>query len=73
MVKEELAVDGRGLRIGADILVRAALSDEFSQASGKYYDNDSKQFAPPHPDALHQTKPEEIVQVIDSILATLSN
>lgn len=73
MVKEGFGVDGGDLRIGADILVRAALSDEFAQASGKYYDNDSKQFAPPHPDALDQAKSEEVVQAIDSILAALSN
>ena len=42
MVKEAYGIEGSALSIGADILVRAALSDEFAEASGKYYDNDSK-------------------------------
>jgi len=46
MVKEGFGVAGNDLRIGADILRRAALSDEFAEASGRYFDNDSKRFAP---------------------------
>ncbi|WP_207951848.1 hypothetical protein [Pseudomaricurvus alcaniphilus] len=47
----ELA-NGDDIRIGADILTRAALAEEFAAASGQYFDNDTGQFAAPHPDAL---------------------
>ncbi|WP_375748486.1 SDR family NAD(P)-dependent oxidoreductase [Vibrio sp. HN007] len=68
MVKEAYGVSGGDLRIGADILFRAALSDEFSNASGKYYDNDARQFAQPHPDALNDDKNKALVQAIEKIL-----
>ena len=71
MVKEGFGVDGKDINIGADSLIRAALSDEFATASGKYFDNDSGQFASPHPDALDPLKQEEIVSVIKTVLAEL--
>ena len=72
MVKEAFGVDGGDLRIGAEILCRAALADEFSAASGQYFDNDSGQFALPHPDALNPQKCEEIVRVIEAVLADIT-
>ncbi|TAM00391.1 MAG: SDR family NAD(P)-dependent oxidoreductase, partial [Rhodanobacter sp.] len=48
MVKEAFGVAGGDIGIGAKILARAALSDEFSDASGKYFDNDTGRFAKPH-------------------------
>jgi len=72
MVKEAFGVAGGDLRIGADVLCRAALSDEFATASGLYFDNDSGQFAPPHPDALNPEKSEAIVRVIETILAEIT-
>jgi NAD(P)-dependent dehydrogenase (short-subunit alcohol dehydrogenase family) len=69
MVKQAFGVDGGDLRIGADILIRAALSDEFEMASGKYFDNDSGRFASPHPDALSEQKCENIVRGIEAVLA----
>lgn len=68
MVKEAFGVPGKDLRIGADILCRAALSDEFAGASGRYFDNDTGQFAPPHPDALDLQKCEDIVKAIEAVL-----
>lgn len=56
MVKEGFGLDGKDINIGADILVRAALSDEFAAASGQYFDNDSGRFAPPHSDGLDDGK-----------------
>lgn len=70
MVKEGFGVDGGDLRIGADILVRAALSDEFANASGQYFDNDTRRFAPPHPDAFNPQKSAELVKVMEAVLAT---
>ena len=68
MVKQAYGVTGGDLRIGAEILVRAALSDEFAAASGKYFNNDTGQFAPPHPDALDTQKCEGIVRFIEAVL-----
>ncbi len=72
MVKQAFGVAGRDIRIGAQILVRAALEDEFKSATGKYFDNDSGQFVLPHPDALDAGKSEEIVDVIEAILVKIN-
>ncbi len=72
MVKEGFGIAGNDISIGADILIRAALSDEFKTASGKYFDNDSGRFASPHPDALNQEKSKEVVQTIEAVLAELT-
>jgi NAD(P)-dependent dehydrogenase (short-subunit alcohol dehydrogenase family) len=69
MVKEAFGVPGGDVRIGADILYRAALSDEFATASGKYFDNDAGRFAPPHPDVLDADKSADVVRAIETILA----
>jgi len=69
MVKEGFNIAGGDVRKGADILVRAALSDEFHAASGLYFDNDSGRFAQPHPDAVNDRKAAAIVQAIDDIIA----
>jgi len=50
---------------GVDTLTRAVLSDEFSDASGRYFDNDSKSFAAPHPDAADAGKVAKVVAAID--------
>jgi len=69
MVKEGFGVDGGDIRIGADILTRAALSEEFESASGQYYDNDVGRFSSPHSDALDSGKSEEVVRAIETVLA----
>lgn len=68
MVKQAFGVAGGDLQIGAEILTRTALSDEFKTASGQYFDNDSGQFASPHPDALDAQKSQEIVREIERVL-----
>lgn len=68
MVKEAYGVAGADLSIGADILCRAALADDFSNASGKYFDNDIGQFAPAHPDAYDEQKIKKVVQTIEEII-----
>lgn len=72
MVKDGFGVAGNDLRIGAEILVRAALSDEFADASGTYFDNDEGQFALPHRDALDPVKSAEIVQAIEAALDAIA-
>jgi NAD(P)-dependent dehydrogenase (short-subunit alcohol dehydrogenase family) len=72
MVKEAFNTAGNDIRIGADILTRAALADEFVDASGKYFDNDSGRFAPPHPDGMNQRKCEEVVRAVEAVLAEIT-
>lgn len=68
MVKDGFGVAGNDLSIGADILVRAALSDEFACANGLYFDNDAKQFAPPHADATNPETAHAIFHCLNSLL-----
>jgi NAD(P)-dependent dehydrogenase (short-subunit alcohol dehydrogenase family) len=71
MVKDAFGVDGGDIRIGADILRRAALEDKLAAASGQYFDNDSGQFTSPHPDALDQGKSQEVIRMIETVLAKM--
>ncbi|MEM8924298.1 MAG: SDR family NAD(P)-dependent oxidoreductase [Actinomycetota bacterium] len=71
MVKEAYGSSGKDIGIGADILTRAATSEEFAAASGRYFDNDSGRFANPHPDALDPKRTAAVVDLIDSTIATL--
>ncbi len=69
MVKEGFGVAGNDLSIGADILRRAALSDDFATASGRYYDNDAGRFAPPHQDAANSARVAEIVEAMEDVIS----
>jgi NAD(P)-dependent dehydrogenase (short-subunit alcohol dehydrogenase family) len=71
MVKQAYGVDGGDLRIGAQIVVSAALSDEFAECSGRYFDNDIGQFASPHPDATNSQKCKAMVHRIEAVLADI--
>ena len=68
MVKEGFGVAGNDLSIGVDILIRASLSGDFDDASGKYFDNDSGRFSAPHPDALDDRKTEAVLKAIEQLL-----
>ncbi|MEM9014925.1 MAG: SDR family NAD(P)-dependent oxidoreductase [Pseudomonadota bacterium] len=68
MVKEAYGQEGHDLSIGADILTRAAVSDEFADASGRYYDNDRRSFSQPHPDALDSAKNRRVIEAIEQII-----
>ncbi len=72
MVKEGFGVAGKDIGIGADILCRAALDDEFEHASGQYFDNDSGRFASPHPDALDSGTCAATVHAIEAVLTQLT-
>ena len=73
MVREAYGTAGKDLGIGADILVRAALSDQFADASGRYFDNDQQRFADPHPDALDPARNAAVVAAIEAVVARLVN
>ena len=68
MVKEGFGVAGNDLNVGADILIRAALSPEFAQASGQYFDNDSERFAPPHHAATDAGHVAAFMQALNAIV-----
>ncbi|MGV6826644.1 MAG: SDR family NAD(P)-dependent oxidoreductase [bacterium] len=68
MVTDGFGVAGNDVGIGVDILVRAALSEEFASASGKYFDNDSRQFRSPHSDALDPEKNTVLMRTLDDLL-----
>ena len=68
MVKEGFGVAGNDIRIGVDILSRAALSAEFDGKSGAYFDNDAGTFSRPHPFALTQSNRRGLMRQLEDIL-----
>lgn len=68
MVKEGFGVEGHDLSIGAKVLMKAAFSDEFSNASGQYFDNDQQCFATPNAMASIDENNAQVVNVIEKIL-----
>ncbi|KGX92092.1 oxidoreductase [Pontibacillus halophilus JSM 076056 = DSM 19796] len=68
MVKNAFGLDGKDINIGAEILCRAALSDTFRDATGKYFDNDIGEFGDPHPDAQDREKCAALIQQLDAII-----
>lgn len=67
MVKEGFGIDGNDLNIGADILIRAALSPEFASATGKYFDNDSAVFSAPHQAASNKDHVSAVMATLDRL------
>ncbi|OWU71173.1 oxidoreductase [Roseovarius sp. 22II1-1F6A] len=65
MVREGFGTSGNDLNIGVDILTRAALSPDFAQATGRYYDNDARRLAPRYDDATAT----QVAAQIDALLA----
>lgn len=73
MVKDGFNTSGNDLGIGVDILTRAALSDEFDAASGRYFDNDKGQFSAPHIDAANPAKVSAVVDTVERVIAGLTS
>ena len=69
MVREAFGTRGNDVGIGVDILLRAALSDEFAGASGRHFDNDAGSFGPPHPDASDPATREAVVRAVRDLAA----
>ena len=65
MVKEGFGIAGKDLRIGADILCRAALADDFVQSTGIYFDNDAGVVNSPHAAALNTAHAAEVMQAVE--------
>ncbi len=70
MVKEAYGRKGYDLSIGANILHRAALSDEFADKTGSYYDNDYEEFSNPHPFALNKNNRLTLIKTMDEIISS---
>ncbi len=68
MVRNAYNIPGHDIHLGADILVKAALSQEFSEAHGAYFDNDIATFASPHNDALNDKKANEVLATIERLI-----
>jgi len=71
MVKEAYGTTGHDLSIGAEILFKAALSKEFAEATGRYFDNDRKAFANPHPDVFDASKNRALIDAIEWVISNL--
>ena len=68
MVQEAYGITCNSLQIGADIVAKAALSETFAHAHGRYFDNDAGSFANPHPDAMDLKKCQQLVSELDSLI-----
>lgn len=68
MVKEGFGIEGNDLMIGADILRKAALSEEFATASGQYFDNDAGRFAEPNAAALDAQHASDVMAAIEDMV-----
>lgn len=68
MVEQAYGVAGGNLQIGADILVKSVLSDEFDNKSGLYFDNDIGKFTTPHQDATNAKKIAQITEAIEGFI-----
>ncbi|MTI02760.1 SDR family NAD(P)-dependent oxidoreductase [Roseibium sp. RKSG952] len=62
MVKEGFGVTGNDMQIGADILCRLALDDDFATASGRYWDNDVGTFG-----SIDLGQAKEVVKAISAL------
>ena len=56
---------------GADILYNLATNDLFSNAGGKYFDNDRGVFGQAHPDAYKKDKIEQLIESTEILLKDL--
>ncbi len=72
MVKEGYGIAGKDIGIGGEILTRLAVSSEFSDTSGIYFDNDIGEIGTPHPDALDTAKCEDLIEFTDTLLQNLT-
>lgn len=69
MVKDGFGIAGNDMQIGVDILHEAALGQSFADASGKYFDNDAGDFAPPHSAALDEDHANKVMAAVTAMTA----
>jgi len=68
MVKEAFGNSWSSVAKGADILCALVTSDEFKDASGKYFDNDRGIFGRAHKDAYNEAEIEKLIEQTNSLL-----
>ncbi|MGY3792948.1 SDR family NAD(P)-dependent oxidoreductase [Aquimarina sp. 433] len=69
MVQEAYGTHWAPPEKGVNILCSLAISDEHSNSSGKYFDNDKGIFSQAHPDAYDSNKIKELIAITNSILS----
>jgi NAD(P)-dependent dehydrogenase (short-subunit alcohol dehydrogenase family) len=69
MVRQGFGVAGNNVNIGAEILVTLALSEEFNNLSGEYFDGDLGRIAAPHFDAFDVDKSTQVLSEIEMVLS----
>ena len=69
MVKEAFGNHWSSADKGANILYKLAVSGDYQDATGKYFDNDRGTFAEAHPDAYNETKIKKLITTTAKILA----
>ncbi|WP_424932923.1 SDR family NAD(P)-dependent oxidoreductase [Amaricoccus macauensis] len=60
MVREGFGTSGNDINIGTDILVRAALASEFTNATGRYWDNDARRYGRLYPADLAKSLSQQV-------------
>lgn len=70
MVKEAYGVAGGDLQRGADAIILTAVSNNFANATGAYFDNDVGRISQPHPDALDDSNNKAIADAVNQIVGS---
>ncbi|MEP3889474.1 MAG: SDR family NAD(P)-dependent oxidoreductase [Hellea sp.] len=73
MVKEGFGIAGNDIGIGASILSRLSIEEDYAPDSGKYFDNDRGRFGAPHSDALDLETSKAVVDTIKTVAANLTD
>jgi len=71
MVREGFNFAGHDINIGGNIVCQAATADEFSTASGQYFDNDAKCFSAPHAAACDAQHSAAVMQCMEEVISRL--
>ncbi len=69
MVHHAYGIEGADINIGAKAVCRAALSSDFEQANGLYFDNDIGSFALAHPDSRNTQLCDKLIETMDRIIS----
>lgn len=71
MVREGFGMAGNDISIGANILVDCALSPDFADKSGRFFDNDAGRWGIPHRDAQDDAICAKVVEACEAEIAQL--
>ena len=68
MVKDGFGIEGNDPNNGADILAQTALTPDFADATGQYFDNDSGVVTPPHQAAYDPVHVRAVMDALDALI-----